>query len=172
MDTSIMTSLSYSGRLTRIKAKVGFHGNSFNAMLNVWWPVGQHYHILPDSVHPKINCYSHLNRWLEHLSSILRHPLADEDYIFPAIASTNLIKFGEPTSRSGIEILLELVVEKSGVMKGRNGKFTTHCFRRGGAQYRFMWAERKWSLKAVKWWGGWSSSEHVRIKLFVRISWT
>jgi hypothetical protein len=85
----------------------------------------------------------HLNRWLEHLSSILCHPLADEDYIFPAIASTNLIKFGEPTSRSGIEILLELVVEKSGVMKGRNGKFTTHCFRQGGTQYWFMWAERK-----------------------------
>ncbi|KZP19652.1 hypothetical protein FIBSPDRAFT_955310 [Athelia psychrophila] len=33
----------------------------------------------------------------------------------------------------------------------------------GGAQYRFMWAKRKWSLKAVKWWGGWSSSDDVGI---------
>ncbi|KAF7334010.1 hypothetical protein MVEN_02306200 [Mycena venus] len=40
-------------------------------------------------------------------------------------------------------------------------RFTTHCFRRGGAQYRFLWADRKWSLKAVKWWGGWSSNENV-----------
>jgi hypothetical protein len=123
--------------------------------------IGQHYHIPPDPGHPEIDCYEHLGKWMKYLSSMLGRPLADDDYIFPAIASTSLIKFGEPTSRSGIETLLELVVEKSNVMKGRNGKFTTHCFRRGGAQYRFMWAEQKWSLKAVKWWGGWSSSEHV-----------
>lgn len=65
-------------------------------------------------------------------------------------------------NRSGIEALLDIVVERSGVLAERNGKFTTHCFRRGGAQYRFMWAKRKWSLKAVKWWGGWSSNENVR----------
>ncbi|KAJ7764215.1 hypothetical protein B0H16DRAFT_1718156 [Mycena metata] len=46
-------------------------------------------------------------------------------------------------------------------MQGRDGKFTTHCFRRGGAQYRFLWADRRWSLKVVKWWGGWSSNENV-----------
>jgi hypothetical protein len=72
-----------------------------------------------------------------------------------------LLKFGEAMSRSGIETLLEQVISGSGVMQGRNGKFTTHCFRRGGAQHRFMWADQKWSLKAVKWWGGWSSSENV-----------
>jgi hypothetical protein len=93
----------------------------------------------------------------------LQRPLINNDYIFPAIASTNRLKFGEPTTRSGIETLLDLVTEKSGVMGERNGKFTTHCFRRGGAQYRFMWADRKWSLKAVKWWGGWSSSERVSL---------
>jgi hypothetical protein len=126
-----------------------------------WYIAAQHYKIPSDPAHPEIDCYTHLNRWIEHLSSVFGRPLMDGDYVFPAIASTNLLKFGEPTSRSGFETLLELVVERSGVMKGRNGKFTTHCFRRGGAQYRFMWAERKWSLKAVKWWGGWSSSEHV-----------
>lgn len=74
-------------------------------------------------------------------------------------------------NRSGIEVLLEMVVEGSGVMQGRSGKFTTHCFRRGGAQYRFMWAKRKWSLKAVKWWGGWSSSENVSSScLFLRLT--
>jgi hypothetical protein len=58
---------------------------------------------------------------------------------------------------------MDSIIEPSGVMNGRNGKFTTHCFRGGGAQYHFMWANRKWSLKAVKWWGGWSSNENVRI---------
>ncbi|KAF9560859.1 hypothetical protein EC968_005976 [Mortierella alpina] len=40
-----------------------------------------------------------------------------------------------------------------------NARFTSHCFRRGGAQYRFMFAKERWSLEAVKWWGGWSDSE-------------
>lgn len=96
------------------------------------------------------------------MEGLLGRPLRGTDYVFPAIASTGKLKFGEPTSRSAFETLLEAVVEKSDVMQGRNGKFTTHCFRRGGAQYRFLWAERKWSLKAVKWWGGWSSNENVR----------
>ncbi|KAJ7221991.1 hypothetical protein C8J57DRAFT_1253744 [Mycena rebaudengoi] len=68
---------------------------------------------------------------------------------------------GEPTSRTGFEALMDDIVERSNIMEDRNGKFTTHCFRRGGAQYRFMWADRKWSLKAVKWWAGWSSSENT-----------
>jgi hypothetical protein len=124
--------------------------------------LAQHYHIPPDPDHPEFDCHLHLGNWLDQLSILLGRALVNSDFIFPAIASTGLLKFGEATSRSGIEILLDTVVEKSGVMKQRNGKFTTHCFRRGGAQYRFIWAERKWSLKAVKWWGGWSSSEHVR----------
>ena len=65
-------------------------------------------------------------------------------------------------SCSGFESLMDEIIERSGVINRRNGKFTTHCFWHGGAQYRFMWAERKWSLKAVKWWGGWSLSENVQ----------
>ena len=93
----------------------------------------------------------------------LGRPLMGSDFLFPAIASTGQLKFGESTSRTSFETLLEEVVEKSNVMQGRKGKYTTHCFRRGGAQYRFLWAERKWSLKAVKWWGGWSSNENVSV---------
>ncbi|KZP32084.1 hypothetical protein FIBSPDRAFT_723649 [Athelia psychrophila] len=59
---------------------------------------------------------------------------------------------------------MEEVIQGSDILKSReHGRFTTHCFRRRGAQYRFMWAPRKWSLEAVKWWGGWSSSEHVSV---------
>ncbi|KAJ7247425.1 hypothetical protein B0H12DRAFT_1072938 [Mycena haematopus] len=122
---------------------------------------GQKYMVQVDLAHPEIDCYTHLNNWNQHMESLLQRPLQGTDFVFPAIASTGQLKFGECTSRSGFETFLEDAVEKSGVMKGRNGKFTTHCFRRGGAQYRFLWAERKWSLKAVKWWGGWSSNENV-----------
>ncbi|KAJ7934707.1 hypothetical protein B0H13DRAFT_1591441 [Mycena leptocephala] len=39
-----------------------------------------------------------------------------------------------------------------------NGTFSTHCFRRGGAQYRFMFAPvgRRWTLRQVRWWDGWA----------------
>lgn len=131
----------------------------------------QRYMIPPDLENPEIDCFSHMNNWLSHLQSLLQRPLNPDDYIFPAIASTDCLKFGEPTSRSGFEVLMDGVIDNSGVLQGRNGKFTTHCFRRGGAQYRFMWAPRKWSLKAVKWWGGWSSSENVSCGLICIFLW-
>ncbi len=111
---------------------------------------------------PEIDCYTHFLNWIRYLESQLQRPIDASDYVFPAIASTGKLKFGEPLSRAGFESIMEQIVDNSGVMVGRNGRFTTHCFRRGGAQYRFMWAEHKWSLKAVKWWGGWSSGEEVR----------
>ncbi|KAJ7227574.1 hypothetical protein C8J57DRAFT_1535024 [Mycena rebaudengoi] len=109
----------------------------------------QHFQIPRDVNHPEIDCYTHISTWKAHLVSILKRPLTGDDFVFPAIASTGQLKFGEATSRTGFETLLDEIVEKSNIMLGRNGKFTTHCFRRGGAQYRFMWADRKWSLKAV-----------------------
>ncbi|KAK7029766.1 hypothetical protein R3P38DRAFT_3188637 [Favolaschia claudopus] len=115
----------------------------------------------PTKVHPEIDCYTHVKTWKIHMEGLLGRSLTGNDFVFPALASTGQVKFGEPTSRSAFETLLNDVVEKSDALHGRNGKFTTHCFRRGGAQYRFLWADRKWSLKAVKWWGGWSSNENV-----------
>lgn len=118
--------------------------------------------IPPEPESPHTDCHFHMGQWIHFLESQLQRNLQPDDYIFPAIASTGRLKFGEAISRSAFENLMEEVVQGSGVLKNReHGRFTTHCFRRGGAQYRFMWAPRKWSLKAVKWWGGWSSSEHV-----------
>lgn len=110
---------------------------------------------------PAIDCYTHMRNWLVHLQGLLGRPLESDDYIFPAISSTGHLKFGSPMARTAFETLMDGIVEHSGVLNGRNGKFTTHCFRRGGCQYRFMWAPVKWSLKAVKWWGGWSTNDNV-----------
>ncbi|KAJ7909902.1 hypothetical protein B0H13DRAFT_2329841 [Mycena leptocephala] len=121
----------------------------------------QKYMVQSDLAHPEIDCYTHVVAWKTHMEGLLGRSLTGTDYVFPALASTGQIKFGVCTSRSGFETLLDEVVGKSNVLNGRNGKFTTHCFRRGGAQYSFLWADRKWSLKAVKWWGGWSSNENV-----------
>jgi hypothetical protein len=124
----------------------------------------QTYFIPQNTSEPEIDCYTHLLDWVLYQQGFIARPLGVDDLIFPAIASTGQIKFGVPTSRSGFEAIMDDIVKKSGVMQGRNGKFTTHCFRRGGAQYRFMYAPRKWSLKAVKWWGGWSSSDNVSLR--------
>ena len=38
---------------------------------------------------------------------------------------------------------------------------TTHTFRRGFAQFKFFHEDpsKRWSLKMLKWWGGWSDRE-------------
>ncbi|KAF9098528.1 hypothetical protein BGX27_000785 [Mortierella sp. AM989] len=55
--------------------------------------------------------------------------------------------------------ILDDVATESGLAIDSNGRYTTHCFRRGGAQHCFMFIAEKWSLKAVRWWEGWSGSE-------------
>src|SRR6266446_1389442 len=128
---------------------------------------------------PDMPHYMHMHNWLAHLQKKIPRPLEDDDYIFLGISSTRQLKFGEgPISRTAFETLLENIVSDSGVLEGRNGKFTTHCFWRGGCQYnctpifastaplnhpfsRVMWAPVKWSLKAVKWWGGWLSNNNI-----------
>jgi hypothetical protein len=99
----------------------------------------------------------------------MQRPLRKDDFIFPAVASTGKLKIGTPVGRAEIEKMLDMFVAGGGLLVGRVGKFTTHCFRRGGAQWCFMWRpDRKWSLKAVKWWGGWAPTESVRHALFPR----
>lgn len=47
-------------------------------------------------------------------------------------------------------------------------RLTTHCFRRGGAQYQFMYAPvgKRWTLATIRWWGGWAEGEHVSKFIF------
>ncbi|GMF43796.1 unnamed protein product [Phytophthora fragariaefolia] len=67
-------------------------------------------------------------------------------------------------SDSNFTQVLNIVAETAGISRNLLGDeiwFTSHCFRRGGAQYRFMFApeKRRWSLKLVKRWAGWAPSE-------------
>ncbi|KAL3659321.1 hypothetical protein V7S43_015592 [Phytophthora oleae] len=67
-------------------------------------------------------------------------------------------------SDSNFTQILNIVADTSGITRNVLGDelwFTSHCFRREGAQYRFMFAPEKqrWSLKLVKWCSGWAPSE-------------
>lgn len=54
-----------------------------------------------------------------------------------------------------------LSAAKAGKFYFEGSKYTSHCFRRGGAQYRFMYANRKFPLNLVRQWGGWSQGESI-----------
>ena len=158
-----MNSNLFFAKLIRTQTKVLVPLTCDKRYLSHVTSAAQTYFIPQNKSQPEIDCYTNLLNWVAYQQGLIARPLGVDDVVFPALASTGQIKFGVPTSRSGFEAIMDVIVQKSGVMQGRNGKFTTHCFRRGGAQYRFMYAPRKWSLKAVKWWGGWSSSDNVSL---------
>ncbi|KAJ6459812.1 hypothetical protein C8R47DRAFT_1081194 [Mycena vitilis] len=157
-----LVNLQFKDIKMNLRSPTGIPYHEFSLKTNKDPTKVQKYKVQIDLVHPEMDSFTHLNAWKNHLATLLKRSLTGSDFVFPPFSSTGLLKFGECTSRSGFENLMDGIVAKSKVIEGRNGKFTRHCFRRGGAQYRFLFADRKWSLKAVKWWGGWSSNENVR----------
>ncbi|GBE89867.1 hypothetical protein SCP_1701930 [Sparassis crispa] len=124
------------------------------------------YDIPLDSTIPHLDCYMHTINWMNHLAEQMQHPLQKTDFIFPALASTGKLKIGTAVGHAEIKKLLEHFVSGIELLAVWPGKFTTHCFRCGGAQWCFMWCpDRKWSLKAVKWQGGWSPTESVHLEV-------
>ncbi|KAF9918210.1 hypothetical protein BX616_009928 [Lobosporangium transversale] len=118
------------------------------------------YEIHPLPEEPHACCYTKLQTWIKWLEKNSRalHP---EDFVFPSLDNKGRVKLKEAFSHPKIQSLLDEFTDAANLLAERNGRYTTHCFRRGGAQHRFMFAKEKWSLKAVKWWGGWSEGEGV-----------
>ncbi|KIJ48032.1 hypothetical protein M422DRAFT_248190 [Sphaerobolus stellatus SS14] len=96
------------------------------------------YQIYPQPNIPSIDMYTHMHNWLSYLD---RHVYTNvqnpTDYIFPVINANGFLQPGEPVSAETIQNLLDEAVEASSIKIG-NARLTTHCLRRGGAQYRFM----------------------------------
>lgn len=76
----------------------------------------------------------------------------------------------EHISHDTVQNWLDEFTTQAGICHSR-GSFSTHCFRRGGAQYRFMHAPvgERWALHVVRYWGGWAEGEHVS-NIFVPLS--
>jgi hypothetical protein len=116
----------------------------------------------------------HMKRWIAFLEdNIYGHPLDPSDFIFPALTSNATVKRDAHISHDVIQEMIHTYAAASGISLGI-GKFTTHCFRRGGAQYRFMLAPvgQRWSLSKVRWWGGWAASEEVSQFLCLQLNTT
>jgi hypothetical protein len=89
---------------------------------------------------------------------LLGHDLQPGDYIFPHLSSNGTVQ-NKPISHDTVQ----KNVREFAAATGLERNFTTHSFRRGGAQYRFMKAPigECWSLAKIRWWGGWAEGEHV-----------
>ncbi|KAJ6579194.1 hypothetical protein DFH09DRAFT_913466 [Mycena vulgaris] len=117
------------------------------------------YNIYEQVETPEIDMYNHLLLWLKLYEARLGRKLEPEDYIFPYIAPNGVIHPTREMTLKGCQDLINEFSSGAGLTKS----YTTHSFRRGGAQYRFMWAPlgKRWSLAIVRWWGGWASGEQV-----------
>jgi hypothetical protein len=123
--------------------------------------VGNHYQLYPQPQLLASDSFLWLSvwmRWLEvyHYGREL-HP---DDFVFPSMGANGVVQPREPLSHDTVQKWINEATTGTGI----RGSFSTHCFRRGGAQYRFMFAPaaERWTLAKVRWWGGWAENEHVR----------
>ena len=111
----------------------------------------------------------HIHEWLQFLEgTLLKRPLTDEEYIFPTIAQNGMVHTYQPIDHNAFQDLLNNFTKNAGV----TAQYTTHSFRRGGAQYRFQHCPlgERWSLTRIRWWGGWAEGEQARYLQYSLIS--
>ncbi|TFK45242.1 hypothetical protein OE88DRAFT_1649453 [Heliocybe sulcata] len=110
---------------------------------------GRTYEIHSQPKTPEICMRLHLSRWLRFREKVLGHLIGPDEFVFPHPM--------KPLNHEAVQKILDEFTTQSGLTKN----FSTHSFRRGGAQYRFIWApvSERWSLAEVRWWGGWSEGE-------------
>jgi hypothetical protein len=124
------------------------------------------YEIYPQTEYPHIDVDSHMKNWLAFLRIHYGRDLKPDDFIFPSVGSNTTLHPSSHISHDIIQQWIDEFASKSGINLTA-GKLTTHCFRRGGAQDRFMVAPNgtRWPLSVIVWWAGWSPGEGVSVGL-------
>ncbi|KAF8342487.1 hypothetical protein F5887DRAFT_918733 [Amanita rubescens] len=130
---------------------------------------GQIYEIYKQDV-TAADMYTHVQRWRWFLEErLLSRKLASQgEFIFPTIGSNGVVYPKQEMSYDTAQGYINEFQENAGL----TGQLTTHSFRRGGAQYRFMYAPlgQRWTLSRIRWWGGWAKAENVRISFSSQLS--
>jgi hypothetical protein len=124
----------------------------------------QGYEVFPQPDQPSADCFKAINRWNTFIETTYpqRGKPTSEDWLFPHVKvpakkpSSGTVDFKRRMDGGTFQILLDIVVEGAGLGGFRR---TGHCFRRGGAQDKYILCKNPWSLHAVKWWGGWAKGE-------------
>ncbi|TCD60050.1 hypothetical protein EIP91_010837, partial [Steccherinum ochraceum] len=122
---------------------------------------GHQYNIYDQPDKHEINMYFHLRRYLGFMENVYLkgRPLEKDEYVFPKIGGTNGVPYmREPMDHDAVGKYVNEFASAVGITI----QYSSHCFRRGGAQYRFMYAPlgERWSLSVIRWWGGWAEGEH------------
>ena len=120
---------------------------------------GNVYEVYEQKTTPEIDMHHHLIVWVEFLERQLGRNLEPDEYIFPHIATNGIIH----TKKEIVHDTVQNLLAEFTLNAKLQGVYSSHCFRRGGAQYRFMYAPlgKRWSLSRIRWWGGWAEGEHV-----------
>ncbi|KAF8578165.1 hypothetical protein K439DRAFT_1621520 [Ramaria rubella] len=101
---------------------------------------GHKYEIHPQREMPSVDMEFHFREWLTFLRAFVYcRDLQADDFIFPSVNPKGLIQPRTPISHDTIQKWIDEFVIGAGINL-RLGRLTTHCFRRGGVQYRFMYA--------------------------------
>ena len=122
--------------------------------------IAHQYGIYAQPTTPVIDMFDHLNKWITFMeNNLLGRPLQPEDYMFPQISANGTVQ-PKGIGHDFVQRWIKDFAEAAGL----RGNYSTHCFRRGGAQHRFMRAPfgSRWSLAIIRWWGGWAEGERVR----------
>ncbi|KAF9328215.1 hypothetical protein BG006_008554 [Podila minutissima] len=117
------------------------------------------YEIYLQPEEPHACCATYLFRWMHWVELKEGRQLQEDDLLFPNLTSNDQIQPNQPFSAIQMSSLLNKYATDAGVMDRRYNRLDTHCFRRGGAQYRLTHAQDPWPFKAIKWWGGWAERE-------------
>ncbi|KIK32078.1 hypothetical protein CY34DRAFT_760908 [Suillus luteus UH-Slu-Lm8-n1] len=118
-----------------------------------------HYKIYPRPNMPACDSFFWTLVWIKWLELFhYTRTLQPNDFIFPAMSTNGVMHPGQPISHDAVQKWINESTAGAGIL----GNFSTHCFRRGGAQYLFMFAPvgQRWTLAKFRWWGGWAEGEH------------
>ncbi|KAG1901248.1 uncharacterized protein F5891DRAFT_1144993 [Suillus fuscotomentosus] len=121
------------------------------------------YKLYPQPDLPGCDCFFWLLLWLTFLEvAHYGRKLEPEDYIFPAIGANGIVHCGEPISHDTVQAWIDEATTEAGIPRGAGDNFTTHTYRCGGAQWRWMFAPigQRWTLARVRWWGSWAENEN------------
>ncbi|KAF8054917.1 hypothetical protein FPV67DRAFT_1437662, partial [Lyophyllum atratum] len=115
------------------------------------------YHIYKQDV-DAMDMYTHLKRWLDFLD-YSEQALGPDDFVFPHISVNGTIN----RKREMTQDIVQRLIDTFAAAAGLDVKFTTHSFRRGGAQYRYDYAPdgQRWALYVCRWWGSWAEGEQI-----------
>ena len=110
---------------------------------------------------------SHLQRWDTVYKEMLGRDFLPSEPIFPrADQAIRKLEFGEKMIQQTFMATINDIVKVCGIIPTNAsgvemGTFTAHCFRRGGAQHRYVAGKSSWPLDVMKWCGGWGTGDDV-----------